>query len=97
MKIKWSPLSAERLADIVNHISKENPDAARKTAENIFTSIENLNKFPNSGRVVPELDDPKYREILVGNYRVVYSVLSDAINVLTIRHQKQLLKLKNFK
>jgi len=97
MKIKWSPLSAEKLADIVNHISKENPIAARKTAEIIFTSIENLNKFPKSGRVVPELGDPKYREILVENYRVIYSIVVDAINVLTIRHQKQLLKLKDIK
>jgi len=97
MIIKWSPLSAERLTEIVNHISEDNPNAARKTAASIFTSIENLIRFPNSGRLVPELGNTKYREILVSNYRIIYSIVEDAIHILTIRHQKQLLKLKDIK
>ena len=95
MIIKWSPLSAERLTEIVNHISEDNPNAARKLASRIFASVEKLIKFPKSGRIVPELGFPKYREILVGNYRIIYSIVEDAIHILTIRHQKQLLKYKD--
>lgn len=97
MTIKWSPLSAERLTEIVNYISEDNPNAARKLAASIFTSVEKLIKFPESGRVVPELGIQKYREILVGNYRIIYSIVDDAIHILTIRHQKQLLKIKEIK
>lgn len=96
MIIKWSPLSVERLTDIVNHISEDKPNAARKFANTIFNSVEKLNKFPESGRVVPELGNPKYRELLVGNYRIIYSIVDDAIQILTIRHQRQLLKLKRY-
>jgi addiction module RelE/StbE family toxin len=91
MIIKWSQLSAERLTDIVNHISEDNPDAARKLVASILTSVEKLIKFPKSGRIVPELDIPKYREILDGNYRIIYSIVEDSIQILTVRHQKQLL------
>ena len=97
MIIKWSPLSAGKLTDIVNHISEDNPNAARKLASSIFASIEKFTKFPKSGRIVPELGTPKYREILVGNYRILYSVVEDTIYILTIRHQKQLLGFKDIK
>jgi addiction module RelE/StbE family toxin len=97
MIIEWSPLSAERLTDIVDHISEDNPKAARKLATRIFASIEMLTKFPKSGRIVPELGIPKYREILVGNYRIIYSIVEDTIYILTIRHQKQILSFKDIK
>jgi addiction module RelE/StbE family toxin len=97
MKIKWSPLSAEKLTDIVKYISEDNPNAARKLAASIFTSVEKLIRFPESGRLVPELGNPKYREILVSNYRVIYSIVENAIHILTIRHQKQLLQFKDIK
>jgi addiction module RelE/StbE family toxin len=91
MIIKWSQLSAERLTDIVKYISEDNPDAARKLAESILTSVEKLIKFPKSGRIVPELCVQKYREILVGNSRIIYSIVEDSIQIHTVRHQKQLL------
>jgi addiction module RelE/StbE family toxin len=97
MIIKWSPLSTERLTDIVNHISEDNPNAARKLASSIFSSLEKLTKFPKSGRIVPELGIPKYREILVSNYRIIYSIVEDMIYILTIRHQKQLHSSKDIK
>jgi plasmid stabilization system protein ParE len=97
MKLKWSSLAAKRLANFVKYISIDNPDTGRNFANTIFKSIEKLKIFPESGRVVPELDKSKYREILVGNYRLIYSIDNDVIQILTIRHQKQLLKIKDIK
>ena len=75
MKLKWSPLAADRLANFVKYISKDNPDAGRNFANTVFKSIEKLAKFPKSGRVVPELDKSKYREILVGKHRVIQLII----------------------
>ncbi len=97
MKIKWSPLSVQRLTSIINYISEDKPIAAEKLSDTIFKLVERLKEFPNSGRIVPELDNSKYREILVKNYRVIYSVVEDVIYILTIRHQIQLLNLKDIK
>ena len=97
MKIKWSPLSVERLTSIVKYISEDKPTTAIKLSETIFTSVERLKEFPQSGRVVPELDNSKYREILVSNYRVIYSIVEDVVYILTIRHQVQLLNMKDLK
>ena len=97
MKIKWSPLSVERLTSIVKYISEDKPIAAMKLSETIFTSVERLKEFPQSGRIVPELDNSKYREILVSNYRVIYSIVENVVYILTIRHQVQLLNSRDLK
>jgi plasmid stabilization system protein ParE len=39
------------------------------------------------GRKVPEIQDEKIREILEGNYRIVYRIVSEnQIDILTIHH-----------
>ena len=51
-------------------------------------------EFPNSGRKVPELDNPRIREVFSGNYRIVYYLVSDGrIDILTVHHSAKLLNL----
>lgn len=42
--------------------------------ERILASVELLGSMPQLGRVVPERRDPRIREIIRGNYRIVYRV-----------------------
>ena len=97
MKLKWSPLAVERLTDIVNFISEDKPTTARNFADKILNSVEKLKIFPQSGRVVPELGKSKYRELIVGNYRVIYSISDNIIRILTIRHAKQIFNKEHLK
>jgi toxin ParE1/3/4 len=57
----------------------------------VLVAVERLADFPNSGRVVPELKDPAIREIIFGNYRIVYRVKGDLVEVLTVYHGARLL------
>jgi toxin ParE1/3/4 len=45
-----------------------------------------LRKFPQRGRVVPELRDAAVREIFVKQYRLIYEVQSDRVTVLAFLH-----------
>ena len=47
--------------------------------------------FPRSGRIVPEVGDPAIREILLGNYRIVYRIKSGAVEILAVHHGARLL------
>lgn len=38
------------------------------------------------GRVVPELDEPTVRELVVGNYRLIYEVGAETVYVLALIH-----------
>jgi toxin ParE1/3/4 len=71
-KIVWTLRSREDLRDIATFIAKDNPAAALKLGDLIFTRVDTLEKFPELGRVVPERNQSNIREIVVKNYRIVY-------------------------
>jgi len=66
MKIIWSPLSVERITEISEYIAEDNPDASVTWVESIFEIIERLKQFPESGRIVPEINKSHIREIIHG-------------------------------
>ena len=92
-KIIWSPLSIERVEEIANYIRKDSVNASIVWAKAIFSIIERLNKYPKSGRVVPEVEREDIREVIFKNYRVIYRVDKNRLVILTVRHGKQLLPL----
>jgi plasmid stabilization system protein ParE len=57
----------------------------------IISAVDRLESFPGMGRVVPETNDESSREIIFGNYRIVYRLKSDLIELLTIYHGSRLL------
>ena len=91
MRIFWSPLAVERVSEIAEYIAQDNPGAAEKWVEAVFKRVKELRGSPESGRVVPETDNRSIRELLYGNYRIIYRVEESKISVLTVRHGKQIL------
>lgn len=91
MKIIWSPLAVERVSEIASYIAEDNPAAAEKWVDEIFTKVVSLQSFPQSGRVVPETNNKAIRELIYGNYRVIYRLEEKRVSVLTVRHVKQIL------
>ncbi len=76
-KIIWSDSALSDLNDIAEYIALDKESAAKKLVRNLFSSIERLEQFPESGRVPAELIDSKYREIIVGPCRVFYRIEND--------------------
>ena len=97
MKIIWSPLAIDRTTEIAEYIARDNPSAARIWIETLFDKVELLKSSPKSGRVVPETHREDIRELIYGNYRIIYRVEKNKISVLTVRHGKQILPLEETK
>jgi len=95
MKIKWSPLSIDRVTEIALYIATDKVGAADKWIDSIFSEVEKLSKFPQSGRIVPEFKKENIRELIHGNYRIIYQVSQAEIEILTVRHGMQLLDNKD--
>ena len=91
MKIIWSPLAVDRLSEIAAYIAQENPAAAEKWVDAVFRKVKDLQSFPESGRIVPETESRAIRELIYGNYRIIYRLEEKRISVLTVRHGKQIL------
>jgi len=91
VKIVWSPLSFERLENIYKFISDKDPVAAKNLINRIFERLESLNKYPERGRKVPEINRNEIREVFESEYRIIYQIEPKKISILTIRNFKQLL------
>ncbi len=92
MKIVWSPLAIEKVSEIAAHIAKDDMQAALDLVNEIFAAVKRLEQFPASGRMVPEAKRKSVREVLIGQYRVIYRMKKEEVAVLTVRHGRQRLK-----
>jgi len=97
MKIIWSPLAISRVTEIAEYILMDNPVAAEKWIDEIFNRVMQLKTYPKSGRMVPELEIEEIRELIYGNYRIIYRIIEKAIVVLTVRHGRQILPEQDLK
>ncbi len=91
-KIIWSELALENLKNIHDYISKDSLIYANRVIEKIILRIEQLEKFPRSGRVVPELNNISIRELIQYNYRIIYKVASQKVYIVRIHHSAKMIK-----
>ena len=90
-EVRWTPQAADDLEAVTDFIAADSPHYAKLFAMDVLKAVERLAVFANSGRVVPEASDPLVREILLGNYRIVYRVRETAAEILTVYHGARLL------
>jgi plasmid stabilization system protein ParE len=95
MKIVWSPLAVDRASEIAEYIAQDKPSAADKWINTVFSKVEKLASSPAIGRVVPEIKNDQFRELIYGNYRIIYRIEKKQISILTIRHGKQILPIED--
>ena len=59
----------------------------------IITHLEVLIEHPEIGRIVPEFDEPKIRELIHPPFRIIYWLDADTINIIRVWRSERLLKL----
>lgn len=85
MKLRWSASAREDLKEIGRYIARDNRHAARRWVEHLRRRAQQATDMPLSGRVVPEIGRDDIREIVEGNYRIVYLIGRSSIEVLAVR------------
>jgi addiction module RelE/StbE family toxin len=86
VKIVWSDLAIDDLKSIHEYISKDSPRYADKMIERILKRVEQLENFPQSGRVVPEFNQKTLRELIQDNYRIVYTIEDQFVAISRVHH-----------
>ncbi|PIS45546.1 MAG: plasmid stabilization protein [Ignavibacteria bacterium CG08_land_8_20_14_0_20_37_9] len=92
MKLNWTKEALQRLQAIEDYIARDNIKAAGGFVDKLIYLAETLVDNPRKGRVVPELSIENIRELLHKNYRIVYLVKKNSIEILTVFEGHQLLK-----
>jgi plasmid stabilization system protein ParE len=62
----------------------------------LIHATDRLAMFAYSGEVVPELGIESIRQVLHGNYRLIYRVRAELVEVLTVWHAARLLDASRF-
>ena len=94
-QLRWTPQASDDLDGIAEFIAADSPHFAALFVIDVLESVERLVDFPKSGRVVPEIGDPAVREIILGNYRLIYRLRGETAEILTVYHGARLLDPKN--
>jgi plasmid stabilization system protein ParE len=92
VEIIWTNQAVRKLNKFVDYIAQDDFITAENWALNLIERTDQLINQPESGRVVPEYDEPTLREIIYGNYRIIYRVRKEenAVYIQTVWHVRQL-------
>ena len=96
-RVQFSPKSVEDLETIVEYYFSLNEKAAEEIYRLIIFRAESLEELAERGRVVPEMSDEgirKYRELIEGNFRIIYRINEKIVVIIRVIDSRQLLEMK---
>ncbi len=70
--VLWTPQARDDLQAIYDYVTKDSVRYADLVIGHIIDAVGRLQQFPESGRIVPELQRAEIREVLWRSYRIVY-------------------------
>ena len=91
-RLIWAEPALSDLEEIAEYIALDNRPAATRYVRKVFTAVEQLKRYPNSGKQPAELPETTCRELVVPPCRVFYRVEADTVIILYIMRSERLLR-----
>lgn len=91
MRVHWTDRAKTRLRLFHDHIAKDSPLVSSQVVERLLQRSIQIGNLPYSGRAVPEYQRDDIREVLEQPYRIIYRILPDRVDIITVMHYRQLL------
>lgn len=91
MTVEWTRNAIGDLTGIYEYIAKDSPRYAVAMVDRLTARTSQLAEQPLSGQQVPEYRRDDLRELIVGVYRMIYLVVDDRVQILTVVHSAALL------
>lgn len=90
MTVQFTPSARTQFLAAIAYIKRDNPEAARQFRRRAGEILRRLERFPDSGRVIPEFSESPYRQVLVPPYRFFYRREGDTVWIAGVWHGAQL-------
>jgi len=81
-RVKWTTPAWADVEEIARFIARDSPRYAVALQREAQSAAWSLRQFAFRGRVVPERDNERLRELIVGSYRLIYKVMADEVHVI---------------
>ena len=92
MKVRFTPSARTQFLAAIAYIYRENPTAAVALRHKAEKVLSRLQKFPQSGRRLPEFPDLPFREVVIVPYRFFYRIKEKTVWIVAVWHSAQLPK-----
>lgn len=89
MIVVWAESAVEHLRAIHDYLAQTSPQYAVYLVDRITTRSKQIAAFPLSGRIVPEYGRPQIRELIENQYRILYHIRPEQIEVIAVIHSRQ--------
>ena len=90
-EVIWTVKAVEQIEEIASFIGKDSPFQARRVVQLIVKETRKLKEHSRVGKMVPEVQEDKYRELRVFSYRILYRILDEnRIAVIGVVHGRRL-------
>lgn len=89
-EIRWLRAALDDLAEIVGYIAQDNPQAAERFGQTIFSKVGRLAESPHLGSVCPYYK--KARQLIHGKYIVYYTVHRKEVVIRAVVHGARLFR-----
>lgn len=98
VQIIWTNRARKDLKQISEYISRDSAVYAQNQINRIYKKTEILIQLPLVGKVVTEVNDRSIREIIEGNYRIIYRIAKpNQIDILAVHHGARNLRKRKLK
>jgi len=89
MILFWSIPAIDDLKGVRDYIAQGSQFYAAEFIQRILQTVEKLEQFPELGRVIPEIEDPTARELIFQNYRILYRLKQDRVDIAAVIHGRR--------
>jgi len=89
VKVRFTLSAREKFLEGLDYIRRDHPPAALALRRKVESRLRRLERFPDSGRSIPEFPDLPYREVIVSPYRFFYRVHRGLVWVVAVWHGVQ--------
>ena len=91
MRVVWTDRAKARLHEIHAYIAQDQPLNADRVVDRLTQRVGQLAQFPNSGPIIERYRGEGLRELLESPYRIVYLILAERIDIVTVRDMRRVL------
>lgn len=91
-EVRWTEAAADDLEGIGSYIGKDSPSYAAAFIREAIEASKSLGTLAERGRVVPEWSDESVRELMIGNYRLIYQLSGSSTFIIGLVHGSRDLK-----
>jgi toxin ParE1/3/4 len=87
VRINWTFQARDDLQSIADYISNDSKRYAKLQVVRLKNKTRILKSQIRIDRIVPEINKENIRELIEGNYRIIYKIASEKqIDILTVHH-----------